>query len=138
MSPDSSPIYSYLMVIISNQGGISLRSDPKTVKSDQKRLSDFKAKVSLVLAELDFPIALYAATARDQFRKPRTGMWHELLEDLDLDVGDGPDLAASFFIGDAGGRQATKGDKGDHSCSDRSVICTNLRPHGKLQCNVQC
>ncbi|KAA6410434.1 MAG: DNA kinase phosphatase Pnk1 [Lasallia pustulata] len=109
----------YLMVILSNQGGISLRSDPKTVKSDQKRLSDFKAKVSLVFAQLDFPIAIYAATARDQYRKPRTGMWNEVLEDLDLDVGDGPDLAASFFVGDAGGRQGSRGDKGDHSCSDR-------------------
>lgn len=125
------------MVILSNQGGISLRSDPKTVKSDQKRLSDFKAKVSLVFAQLDFPIAIYAATARDQYRKPRTGMWHELIEDLDLDVEDGPNLAGSFFIGDAGGRQAARGDKGDHSCSDRFVIYINLRPLGKLQCNGQ-
>ncbi|MCJ1301277.1 hypothetical protein MMC08_004076 [Hypocenomyce scalaris] len=107
------------VVVISNQGGISLKSEPKTVKSDQKRLSDFKAKVSLVFAQLGFPIAIYAATARDQYRKPRTGMWHELIEELDLDVGDGPDLAGSIFVGDAGGRQATNGGKGDHSCSDR-------------------
>ncbi|KAI4132017.1 MAG: hypothetical protein LQ347_002725 [Umbilicaria vellea] len=115
--------------VSTNQGGISLRSDPKTVKSDQKRLSDFKAKVSLVFAQLDFPIAIYAATARDQYRKPRTGMWHELIEDLDLDIGDGPDLAGSFFIGDAGGRQAASGGRGDHSCSDRSVTHITLRPH---------
>lgn len=125
------------MVILSNQGGISLRSDPKTVKSDQKRLSDFKAKVSLVFAQLDFPIAIYAATARDQYRKPRTGMWYELIEDLDLDVGDGPDLAGSFFIGDAGGRQAAWGDRGDHSCSDRFVYIYDLRPHGRQSCNGQ-
>ena len=48
-------------------------------------------------------------------------MWHELIEELDLDVGDGPDLAGSIFVGDAGGRQATNGGKGDHSCSDRCV-----------------
>ena len=123
------------MVILSNQGGISLRSDPKTVKSDQKRLSDFKAKVSLVFSQLDFPIAIYAATARDQYRKPRTGMWKEVLEDSDLDAGGGPDLAASFFVGDAGGRQGSRGDKGDHSCSDRFVTYINLPPHAKLRCN---
>lgn len=47
-------------------------------------------------------------------------MWHELLEEFDLDEHNGPDLAACFFVGDAGGRPARSDAKADHSCSDRS------------------
>ncbi|CAO2658788.1 Nn.00g065110.m01.CDS01 [Neocucurbitaria sp. VM-36] len=110
----------YLIAIVSNQGGISLKPDPKTVKSDQKRLADFKGKVSAVLNQLDLPMSVYAATARDQYRKPRTGMWQELVDDYDLDSPDAVDLAKSFFVGDAGGRDAVVGGAGkDHSCVDR-------------------
>ena len=45
-------------------------------------------------------------------------MWTELLEDLDLQHGE-PELEASFFVGDAGGRAATTKRKADHACSDR-------------------
>ncbi|KAH7094628.1 polynucleotide kinase 3 phosphatase-domain-containing protein [Paraphoma chrysanthemicola] len=107
----------YLVAIVSNQGGISLKSDPKTVKSDQKRLSDFKQKVSVVLSQLDIPCSVYAATSRDQYRKPRTAMWDELLDEYDLD--DVVDLNNSFFVGDAGGREAIPGGVKDHSCVDR-------------------
>ncbi|KAJ6284522.1 polynucleotide kinase 3 phosphatase-domain-containing protein [Bipolaris maydis] len=110
----------YLIAIISNQGGISLKPDPKTVKSDQKRLSDFKTKVTAVLSQLDLPISIYAATSRDQYRKPRTGMWEELLEDHDLETPGAVDLDGSVFVGDAGGRQAVPGGVlKDHACSDR-------------------
>ncbi|KAF2726762.1 PNK3P-domain-containing protein [Polyplosphaeria fusca] len=111
----------YLVAVISNQGGISLKSDPKTVKSDQKRLADFKGKVSAVLNQLDLPvISVYAATGRDLYRKPRTGMWHELLDDFDMDHADTVDLENSFFVGDAGGRDAIAGGAPkDHSCVDR-------------------
>ncbi|OAL48864.1 PNK3P-domain-containing protein [Pyrenochaeta sp. DS3sAY3a] len=110
----------YTIVIISNQGGISLKPDPKTIKSDQKRLSDFKSKVSAVLKQLDLPISLYAATSRDHYRKPRSGMWQELLDDFDLDTADFVDLDKSFFVGDAGGRDAGAGGVvKDHSCVDR-------------------
>ncbi|KAF1849978.1 PNK3P-domain-containing protein [Cucurbitaria berberidis CBS 394.84] len=110
----------FLIAIVSNQGGISLKPDPKTVKSDQKRLADFKGKVSAVLNQLDLPIYVYAATARDQYRKPRTGMWQELVEDYDLDSASSVDLENSLFVGDAGGRDAGAGGAGkDHSCVDR-------------------
>jgi DNA 3'-phosphatase len=110
----------YLVAIVSNQGGISLKSDPKTVKSDQKRLADFKGKVSAVLHQLDVPISVYAATSRDQYRKPRTGMWKELLADYDLGDANAVDLDNSFFVGDAGGREAVAGGVSkDHSCVDR-------------------
>ncbi|KAF2704765.1 PNK3P-domain-containing protein [Pleomassaria siparia CBS 279.74] len=115
----------YLVAIVSNQGGISLKSDPKTVKSDQKRLADFKTKVSAVLQQLDLPISVYAATGRDAYRKPRTGMWSEFLEDYNLEAADAVDLEKSFFVGDAGGREAVAAGAGvaarskDHSCVDR-------------------
>ncbi|KAB2108263.1 hypothetical protein AG0111_0g3341 [Alternaria gaisen] len=109
----------FLIAIISNQGGISLRPDPKTVKSDQKRLADFKTKVTAVFNQLDFPISIYAATSRDQYRKPRTGMWNELLEDYDIDNAESVDLENSVFVGDAGGREAVAGGVKDHSCVDR-------------------
>lgn len=111
----------YLIVVLSNQGGISLRSDSKTVKSDLKRLADFKGKVLAVSNQLDLPIGVFAATARDQYRKPRVGMWQELLRDYDLESAESIDLDNSFFVGDAGGRlgSLTDGVPKDHSCVDR-------------------
>ena len=108
-------------MVVSNQGGLSLIGDPKTIKADQTRLSQFKAKAESVFNNLDIPIVIYAATTRDQYRKPRTGMWKELIEDHDLDTDGGPDLAVSIFVGDAGGRLARGKMKPDHSSSDRSV-----------------
>ncbi|KAF2204780.1 PNK3P-domain-containing protein [Delitschia confertaspora ATCC 74209] len=110
----------YIVAVISNQAGIRLKGDPKTVKSDQKRLADFKGKVSAVLNQLDLPISIYAATERDQYRKPRVGVWQELLEDNDLESAEVVDLENSFFVGDAGGRPAVAGGVlKDHSCVDR-------------------
>ena len=108
-------------MVISNQGGISLKNDSKSLKNDQKRLSDFKTKVGYVLDQLDIPISVYAATAKDQYRKPRIGMWKEMMEDYDLDVGNGIDSVQSLFVGDAAGRLARKDAKADHSSSDRQA-----------------
>lgn len=126
----------YLLAVVSNQGGISFKSDPKTVKSDQKRLADFKGKVSAVVSQLDLPVTVYAATGRDEYRKPRVGMWRELLEDHDLDILETVDLGNSFFVGDAGGREALAGIAvKDHSCVDRyasaSKICSQKIHHAK-------
>ena len=106
---------------MSNQGGLGLAADSKSAKSEAKRVSDFKARVNYVLSQLDIHITLYAATALDNFRKPRTGMWHEILDEYDPDV-DGPfDLEGSIFVGDAGGRTAQASDKTtkDFASSDR-------------------
>lgn len=112
----------YRLVIVSNQGGISLQAEGKTAKSDRKRLADFKIKVSSLLHQLDLPISIYAATSRDQYRKPRIGMWHEMIKDFHLDPPGSVDLGQSVFIGDAGGRVAVDGAAGkDHSCVDRYV-----------------
>ncbi|KAK4986802.1 hypothetical protein LTR28_001953, partial [Elasticomyces elasticus] len=111
----------YTIVVISNQGGISLRSDPKSAKSDQKSLANFKGKVNAVFSQLDLPVSLYAATARDIYRKPRMGMWERLLKDHHLLNPDAIDLAQCLFVGDAGGRSGnTTGNVAkDHACSDR-------------------
>jgi bifunctional polynucleotide phosphatase/kinase len=112
----------YNVAIFTNQGSISLRSDSKTLKSDQRSLTHFKAKVASILTQLDIPVVVLAATARDAYRKPRIRMWHELLEEIDLDVHVGPDLPHCFFVGDAGGRPARTDTKADHACSDRFNI----------------
>jgi bifunctional polynucleotide phosphatase/kinase len=87
--------------------------DPKSMKIQQKHLEAFKTRVEIVLGQLDLPLNIYAATERDKYRKPRVGMWTEMLEDYDLDFDESVDLAGSFLVGDAAGRP------GDFACSDR-------------------
>ena len=97
--------------------------NPKTAKSDGKRLTTFKAKATAVLTALDLPITLYAATRPDHYRKPRTGMWAQLLADHGLTAEGAVDLSLSYFIGDAGGRTASgnRGANKDFSSSDRDL-----------------
>lgn len=103
------------MTILSNQKGISLKKDPKK-GTESKSLLNFKQKVASVFETLNVPLSVYAATEYDEYRKPRLGMWKDLLDDYDLDVQDAIDLDESIFVGDAAGRS------GDHSCSDRYVL----------------
>jgi bifunctional polynucleotide phosphatase/kinase len=107
------------VVILSNQGGITLAEEKKPSKKDADRLSNFKEKAGYVLNQLDIPISIYAATGKDHYRKPRVGMWEEFLDDYDLDENAQPDFEHSIFVGDAAGRVATKGFKADHSSGDR-------------------
>lgn len=74
--------------------------------------------------QLDLPISLYAATGKDKYRKPRTGMWDFMLEDHNLHQPGLVSLEACYFIGDAGGRTGSKTGimKPDFSCSDRYVL----------------
>ncbi|KAI9883160.1 MAG: hypothetical protein M1823_005074 [Watsoniomyces obsoletus] len=110
----------FRVIIMSNQGGIRLKPDPKTIKGDLHRLGVFKQKIGAVLVQLDLPINLYAATGDDNFRKPRTEMWTEMRRDYHLDALNAIDLSASFYVGDAGGRSGNKGTRNDHACSDRN------------------
>jgi bifunctional polynucleotide phosphatase/kinase len=96
-----------------------MKPDPKAPKSHQSKLSTFKTKAAAVLSQLDLPMSIYAATEKDIFRKPRSGMWKELLEDYDIHLPGDLDLEHSFFVGDAGGRTAGGGKPKDFSCSDR-------------------
>ncbi|KAH8882364.1 PNK3P-domain-containing protein [Thozetella sp. PMI_491] len=116
----------YLIVIFSNQGGLTLHPDPKSKppKSLKERVTNFKQKCSAVLTQLDLPVTLFAATGKDIFRKPRPGMWMEMQKDYGLEDSD-IDLQNSIFVGDAGGRTAyVKGGSAvakDFSCSDRDL-----------------
>lgn len=105
----------YNIVVISNQGGVSLKPNTKGPKAQTSKVASFKAKVSAVFNQLDLPISIYAATEKDVYRKPRTGMWAELLDDYDIQ----PDLEQCIFVGDAGGRHAEGRKPKDFSCSDR-------------------
>lgn len=120
----------YRIVILSNQAGLTLHPDPKAKgpkNLGKDRVAKFKQKCSAVLANLDIPTTIYAATGKDMYRKPRPGMWAELCADYGV-AADEVDLANSIFVGDAGGRtaklqyndsKATAVAK-DFSCSDRN------------------
>lgn len=117
---------SFLIAIFSNQGGLTLHPDAKAAAAMAKnprrtdRVLEYKAKCNQVLRALDLPVALFAATSKDVFRKPRTGMWDALLAAHALDAA-AVDMAASFFVGDAAGRPAGRGSAAkDFSCSDRN------------------
>ena len=95
-----------------------MKANNKVPKAHQTKVVSFKTKVTAIFSQLDIPISIYAATEKDIFRKPRTGMWAELLEDYDISQGD-VDLEHSIFVGDAGGREASATKPKDFSCSDR-------------------
>jgi len=104
---------------MSNQGGISLSDGQKSFKGNTKSLTNFKTKANAVFSVLDIPITLFAATGKDIYRKPRQGMWTEMLSLLDADTLMSLDLSESIFVGDAGGRIKTMKSAKDFSCSDR-------------------
>jgi bifunctional polynucleotide phosphatase/kinase len=109
----------YLVIILSNQSTISLKDNKKTLQKDMASLTNFKAQLSSILAQLDLPISVYAATGQDKYRKPRIGMWEEVLEDFSLQTEGAVDMAESFYIGDAAGREKTDNRRKDHASSDR-------------------
>jgi len=90
----------------------------------EKRTTNFKNKVKAVLKTLGVPTTAYCATEKDMFRKPRSGMWKEMVDDYDIDI-HGINTEDSFLVGDAAGR------KGDHSAVDRQDCSYCLR-HAKI------
>ncbi|KAG6020747.1 hypothetical protein E4U41_002738 [Claviceps citrina] len=119
----------YQVIILSNQGGITLdkASDARTKPGGRRRAAMFKEKCESILEALDIPTSIYAATENDVYRKPRTGVWDEVCDDYDVSR-DEVDLDKSFFVGDAAGRLAGPGPAGpagagsleaDFSSSDR-------------------
>ncbi|WPH01075.1 putative HAD-superfamily hydrolase,subfamily IIIA, polynucleotide kinase 3 phosphatase [Acrodontium crateriforme] len=116
------------IIVVTNQGGVKLKTDPKAPNGSMKSVANFKTKVTAVLNSLNLPITLYAATGADMYRKPRTGMWTQMVEDLGMhDNDEALDLEKSVFVGDAAGREGDKAAKikKDHSCSDRN-FATNV------------
>lgn len=109
----------YQIVILTNQSAISLKNDPKSLQKDKASYRNFKDQLTAVLRQLNLPINVFAATEKDQYRKPREGMWKEMLEELDFDEVTKVDLAESFFVGDAAGRDKSIEGPKDHSSCDR-------------------
>ncbi|KAK2467111.1 hypothetical protein APHAL10511_001369 [Amanita phalloides] len=94
------------IVIVSNQAINSLA------------LKKWKQKLALIAAALpDVPFRLYAAIAKDRYRKPMPGIWYELEHAAYMD-GIEIDKTASFFVGDAAGRQFSSA-KRDFASTDR-------------------
>ncbi|KAJ4488291.1 polynucleotide kinase 3 phosphatase-domain-containing protein [Lentinula aciculospora] len=91
----------YSIVIISNQAikGVALTT--------------WEEKVGLMAAAIpSLPFRILAAVAKDENRKPMPGMWNELTR-IFQEEGVEIDKAASFFVGDAAGRD------GDFASTDR-------------------
>lgn len=86
----------YVISIFTNQSS----------RSEKARETHFK-RVDRALQLLNLPCILFMATGQDQYRKPNTGMWVEMLK-----ITGQVNSAASFYCGDAAGRP------GDHSDSD--------------------
>ncbi|OLL26810.1 Bifunctional polynucleotide phosphatase/kinase [Neolecta irregularis DAH-3] len=99
----------YRLIIFSNQNGIRLPGHPEFKRVAQ--YYQWKAKLDLILEDLNLPVTIYAATLTDNFRKPRIGMWESCLADIGRPV----DKSGSYFVGDAAGRPQ------DHSCVDRKM-----------------
>lgn len=106
-------------MLLSNQGAISLKDNSKSLQKDSISLLNFKVQLGAVLRQLDLPVSIYAATAQDIYRKPRTGMWREMLQDHGLGGSGMADMEISFYVGDAAGRDKTVSRAKDHACSDR-------------------
>lgn len=111
----------FLIVVISNQAAVSLKDNAKSLQKDTLSLKNLKTQITSVLLQLDVPLILYAATAQDKYRKPRTGSWDRMKNDLGINADSVLDLESSFYIGDAAGREKTDRRRKDHSTSDREL-----------------
>lgn len=100
----------FKILVFTNQAGIT--------KGNQKA-EDIKGKIADLSKELDVPLVALVATAKDVFRKPSSEMFHVFQNKYNGGVA--VDLEASFFIGDAAGREANWAPKKprDHSVADR-------------------
>lgn len=85
----------YKIVIFSNQA---------TVKSalGGKAAAQIKAKVDEILAVAGVPATVYAATLKDDNRKPGLGMWSHFTQNSN--DGKDVDMESSYYVGDAAGR----------------------------------
>ena len=96
----------YVIAILSNQGSV-------VAKENMKRYEQVKERIKQIIQDVDIPVRVYCATkvdkkdkGSDKFRKPATGMWDALINDLKKESGiDEVDLSRSFFVGDAAGRK---------------------------------
>lgn len=120
----------YIMVIFTNQASISVTegttSTSKSYKNFTIKLTEIRAALEKKLKNA--PVFVFAAPGRPgktqvsrsseeehlHARKPRTGMWEELVLYIQDTLGDdySIDMEKSFYVGDAAGRD------GDHLPDD--------------------
>ncbi|KAF5372986.1 hypothetical protein D9758_001788 [Tetrapyrgos nigripes] len=96
----------FSIIIISNQA-----LKPAALVNWKRKIESFAASMSST------PFQLFAATAKDNYRKPMLGMWQELTRIYKKD-GVEIDKSNSFYIGDAAGR-LYPGGKADFAATDR-------------------
>lgn len=97
----------YVIVIFTNQAGVSNGRINETF---------VKTRLHSILLALKADIGVFVATAKDNFRKPATGMWDILVQMIGGI--DRIQLDQSFYVGDAAGRPARQGHAADFSDSD--------------------
>lgn len=96
----------YCIVIISNQKGLKTIDDQST----------WKEKIEKIHNSIQIPIKVFASLADDIYRKPNIGLFNIIKESV-----DNISISASFYCGDAAGRQ------GDHSdCDLKFALNCNL------------
>jgi bifunctional polynucleotide phosphatase/kinase len=88
----------FCLVFISNQSGMSTG---KVVKAE------WSEKLDKVNAIINLPVKVFAACAKDKFRKPEIGLWQLICSNIKEPVSN-----ESFYCGDACGRPT------DHSACD--------------------
>ncbi|ORY83121.1 polynucleotide kinase 3 phosphatase-domain-containing protein [Protomyces lactucae-debilis] len=106
----------YTLVIFSNQQNGS-QQNGIVLKDGAKRYEQFKQKIRGIMMTLATPLICYAATGKDRFRKPNTGMLQHFLDHQY--PGRSLDMQHSFFVGDAAGRIPQGKLLVDFSCTDR-------------------
>ena len=107
------------------QSSFVLFSNPLNLNSKDTERAAFESKIDSVISKIGIsgkcPVICLFATARDQYRKPCTGMWKIIKEDFLDKSGCIIDIERSFFVGDAAGRLASwkPGKSADWSSVDR-------------------
>lgn len=99
----------YKIVVFTNQSALDNPKSKLTLKDFENRWVDISKK-------MDVPVYLLMAIKSDFYRKPFTGMWDYLVENLNggLQV----DLKNSIYVGDAAGRPKDAIKRKDYSDSD--------------------
>lgn len=100
----------YRLAVVTNESMDRFQKAEAIAKCMQKKCE----RLDTFVQEVDVPMLLLCATAKDEYRKPSTKAWGALASH----DGAEPDMKCSFFVGDAAGRKAATGRKRDFSDSD--------------------
>jgi len=89
------------------------------LRKAKSKKSDITGKILDIVKDIHLPIQVFISASEGLYQKPNTNMWEYMVNEYN----DGlvPDLAVSFYCGDAAGRPSEwqSGSKKDFSCSDR-------------------